>query len=111
MNLQKTLDMIMCRAFPTTLKGAAKVWFSKIPPSTIESFKELGEAFVRHFIGGQRYRQPTLHLLSVKQEAGESLRMYITRFNKEVLQVDEAEDQVLLTAFQVGLSQRISYFQ
>ena len=37
--------------------------------------------------------------------------MYITRFNKEVLQVDEAEDQVLLTAFQVGLSQRISCFQ
>lgn len=49
-------------------------------------------AFVRYFIGGQRYRQPTSHLLSVKQEAGESLRMYITRFKKEVLQVDKAED-------------------
>ena len=29
--------------------------------------------------------------------------MYVTRFNKEFLQVDEAEDQVLLTAFQAGL--------
>ena len=39
----------------------------------------------------------------MKQEAGESLRMYVTRFTKEVLQADEAEDQVLLTAFQAGL--------
>ena len=29
--------------------------------------------------------------------------MYVTRFNKEVLQVDKAEDLVLLTAFQAGL--------
>ena len=75
----------MCKAFPTTLKGAARVWFNKIPPSTIGSFDELDEAFICHFIGGQRYRQPTPHLLSVRQEVGESLRMYVTRFNKEVL--------------------------
>ena len=31
MLLQMTLDEVMCRAFLTTLKGAAKVWFSKIP--------------------------------------------------------------------------------
>ena len=31
------------------------------------------------------------------------MRMYVTRFNKEVLQEDEAEDQVLLTTFQAGL--------
>ena len=93
----------MCRAFPTTLKGAAKICSSKIPPLTIESFEELGEAFAHHFIGGQRYRRPTSHLLSVKQETGESLRTYVTRFYKEVLQVDVAKDQVLLTAFQAGL--------
>ena len=29
--------------------------------------------------------------------------MYVTRFYKEVLQVDVAKDQVLLTAFQAGL--------
>ena len=29
--------------------------------------------------------------------------MYVTRFNKEVPQVDKAEDQVLFIAFQAGL--------
>lgn len=66
MNLQKTPDEIMCRGFPTTLEAVARVWFNKIPPLTIGCFNELGEAFVCHFIGGQRYRQPTLHLLSVR---------------------------------------------
>ena len=38
MHLQGLLDEIMCRAFPTTLKGLAKVWFGKLPPNTITSF-------------------------------------------------------------------------
>ena len=32
MHLQGVADEIMCRAFPTTLKGPSRVWFSKIPP-------------------------------------------------------------------------------
>lgn len=32
--------------------------------------------------------------------------MYVTKFNKEVLQVDEVEDQVLLTSFQAGQGRR-----
>ena len=34
MPLQMTPDEVMCRAFPTTLKEVARVWFSKIPPRT-----------------------------------------------------------------------------
>ena len=51
MLLQMTLDVVMCRAFLTTLKGAARVWFSKIPPGTIADFEQLSKGFVRHFIG------------------------------------------------------------
>ena len=31
MLLQMTPDKVMCRALPTSLKGAARVWFNKIP--------------------------------------------------------------------------------
>ena len=52
MHLQGVSDEIMCRAFPTTLKGLARVWFSKIPPNTVGSFEELSKLFVNNFVGG-----------------------------------------------------------
>ena len=41
MHLQGIPDKIMCRAFPTTLKGPARIWFSRLTPNSISSFKEL----------------------------------------------------------------------
>ena len=41
MHLQGVPDEIMCRAFPTTLKGPTKIWFSRLTPSSINTFKEL----------------------------------------------------------------------
>ena len=68
-------------------------------PGTIADFEQLIKGFVHHFIGGQRHKKPTGNLLNIQQAKGESLRQYVTRFNKELLQVDEAEDQVILTTF------------
>ena len=52
MLLHMTPDEVTCRTFPTTMKGVARVWFSKIPLGTIADFEQLNKGFVRHFIGG-----------------------------------------------------------
>ena len=70
--LQMTPYEVMCMAFPTTLKGAAKILFSKIPLGTIAYFEQLKKGFVRHFIGEQRHKKPTSHLLNIQQAEGES---------------------------------------
>ena len=41
MHLQEVVDEIMCRAFPTTLKGLARIWFSRLTPNSISTFKDL----------------------------------------------------------------------
>ena len=41
MHLQRVANEIMCQAFPTTLKGSARVWFSRLAPNSIGTFKEL----------------------------------------------------------------------
>ena len=41
MHLQGVLDEIICRAFPTTLKGPARIWFNRLTPNSINIFKEL----------------------------------------------------------------------
>ena len=62
MHLQGVSDVIMCRAFPTTLKGPARVWFSKIPPNTVSSFEELSKLFVNNFIRRQRHKHSSSSL-------------------------------------------------
>ena len=52
MHLQGVPDEIMCRAFPTTLKGSARIWFNRLTPSSIGTFKELSAQFASHFIRG-----------------------------------------------------------
>ena len=40
--------------------------------------------------------------MSIKQREEETLRSYITRFNKEALLIDEANDKILMVAFTNG---------
>ncbi|XP_050278257.1 uncharacterized protein LOC126719783 [Quercus robur] len=56
-----------------------------------------------HFIGGHRYKKSTACLMSIKQREDETLRSYITRFNKEALSIDETDDKILVVAFTNGL--------
>ena len=97
-HLQGVADEIMCRAFPTTLKGPTRIWFNKLTPNSI-SIKELSAQFASHFIGGHRHKKPTTCLINIKQREDETLRSYITRFNKEALSINEADNKILMTAF------------
>ena len=72
-------------------------------PNSINTFKELSTQFTSHFIGGHRYKKSTACLMSIKQWEDETLRSYITRFNKEALSIDEADDKILVVAFTNGL--------
>ena len=93
----------MCRTFPTTLKGSVRIWFSRLAPNSIGTFKELSTQFASHFIEGYRYKKSTTCLMNIKQREDKILRSYITRFNKEALSIDEADDKILMVAFTNGL--------
>ena len=41
MHLQGMADEIMCRAFPTMLKGLLRIWFIRLTPNSISTFKDL----------------------------------------------------------------------
>ena len=92
--LQQLPNEILCRSFPTTLKGATQVWFSKLPTLSIDSFEQLGNSFVCHFVDGQHPKRSTNHLLTIKQGEKETLRSYVKRFTKEILEIDEADNKV-----------------
>ena len=103
MHLQGVPEEIICRAFPTTLEGPARIWFNKLTPNTVSTFKELSGHFVTHFIGGQRHKRSSVAILNIKQWEDESLRSYVIHFNKVALLINEANDKVLVTTFTRGL--------
>ena len=41
--------------------------------------------------------------MSIRQREDETLRSYISRFNKEALSIDEADNKILVAAFTNGL--------
>ena len=106
LGLQQPPDKILCRSFPTTLKGAIREWLIKLPTSFINSFEQLGNSFLRHFVRGKRPRGPADHLLTIRQGEKKTLMSYVKCFTLETLKVDEVDDKVQLTTFKVGLKSK-----
>nr|XP_023875958.1 uncharacterized protein LOC111988400 [Quercus suber] len=75
LNLQQTLDEVICRSFPATLREAAR-----------------------------RHKRTASYLLTIRQKEGKSLRDYVKCFNKAILEINEADGQVITTTFQAGLN-------
>ena len=64
----------------------------------------MSKLFVNNFIGRQRHKRSSSSLLTIEQGENESLRSFITRFNREALTVDEVDDKLLLAAFHNGVN-------
>ena len=75
----------------------------KVANIAVDNFGQLSNAFLRHFIGGQRPKRPTDYLLTIRRGDKETLRSYVKRFTRETLEVDKADDKVRLTTFKAGL--------
>ena len=73
---------------------------------SIDNFEQLGNSFLRHFVGGQRPKRLANHLLTIRQGEKETLRSYVTRFTQDTLEVDEADDKVQLMTFKTRLKSR-----
>ena len=66
---------------------------------------QITNVILRQFVDGHPKRSAD-HLLTIKQGEKETLRSYVTRFTRETLEVDKADDKVQLTTFKVGLKSR-----
>ena len=64
----------------------------------------MSKLFVNNFIGGQRHKHSSSSLLTIEQGENESLRSFVTRFNREALTVDEMDDKLMLAAFHNGVN-------
>ncbi|GKV35612.1 hypothetical protein SLEP1_g43858 [Rubroshorea leprosula] len=98
MQAQNASNALMCKIFPSTLRGNARTWYYSLPPRSISSYTEMASAFAIKFSSRRLIRKTTSELIRVKQREGESLKNYISRFNDAVLEVNSFDQAVEITA-------------
>ncbi|KAI9190959.1 hypothetical protein LWI28_001430 [Acer negundo] len=87
MEVQNATRLALCRMFPSTLTDCAKTWFRTLPPSSVDSFSKLTTSFCAQFQGIKPCPKDLILLQYVIQEWGETLRSYVEKFHKEVIQM------------------------
>ena len=65
-------EPLMCKVFLLSLGHVAMRWFNSLKANSIDSFKELSQAFGSCFITCSRVPRPLASLLSLSTREGES---------------------------------------
>ena len=50
MSLYSSSDAVLCKVFPTSLGTQGSLWFNKLSPRSIRSFRDLVRAFLAQFV-------------------------------------------------------------
>ncbi|KAL2480353.1 Uncharacterized protein Adt_33319 [Abeliophyllum distichum] len=96
-------DAIACRAFPMTLRKDAREWFDTLPPRSISTFTDFANKFAICFSSSARKKKTNMGLMQVTQDRGESLREYMSRFNRTILGIKNLQMSSVIAALLSGL--------
>ncbi|CAN6705951.1 unnamed protein product [Malus baccata var. baccata] len=102
MALEGDDEALMCKLFPSSLSGSSLTWFRQLKPRFIGSFTELCEAFISQYVCNRRPRKDITILFNTKQNVGESLKSYMTRFTEEMSTLAECDSHTASLAFREG---------
>ena len=96
-------EALMCKVFPSSLGPAAMRWFDGLKTGSIDSFKELTQAFGSRFVTCSRVPRPLDSLLSLSMREGETLKTYSDRYWEMFNEIEGDFDDVAVRTFKVGL--------
>ena len=96
-------EALICKLFPSSLGPVAMRWFDGLRAGSINSFKELTQAFRSRFIACSRVPRPLASLLSLSMKEGETLKTYSNRYWETFNEIDGEFDDVAIITFKLGL--------
>ncbi|XP_050242118.1 uncharacterized protein LOC126691080 [Quercus robur] len=96
-------EALLCKVFPFSLGPMAMRWFDSLGVSSIDSFKELTQAFGSRLITCSRVPRPLNFLLSLSMREGETLKTYSDRYWEMFNEKDGDFDNIVIRTFKVGL--------
>jgi hypothetical protein len=94
---------VMATYFHVALSGPARTWLMNLIPGLVYSWEELCARFVANFASAFQRHGVEAHLHAVRQEPGEILRKFISRFTKVRGTIPRISDASIITAFRQGV--------
>ena len=96
-------EPLMCKVFLLSLGLVAMRWFDGLRAGSIDSFKELTQAFGSRFITCSRVPRPLASLLSLSMREEETLKIYSNRYWEMFNEIDGEFDDVAISTFKFSL--------
>jgi hypothetical protein len=90
---------VIATYFHVALSGPAQTWLMNQAPGSIYSWEELCAQSVAHFASAYQRHGVEAHLHAGRQEPGEILRVFISRFTKVRGTIPRISDASIITAF------------
>jgi hypothetical protein len=94
---------VMATYFHVALSGPARTWLMNITSGSVYSWEELCARFVANFASAYQQHGVEAHLHAVRQEPGETLHKFISRFTKVQGTIPRISDASIITAFRRGV--------
>jgi hypothetical protein len=94
---------LMVIYFHVALSGPTRTWLMNLALGSIYSWEELCVRFIANFASAYQQHGVEAHLHAVRQEPGETLRTFISRFTKVQGTIPRITDASIITAFRKGV--------
>jgi hypothetical protein len=95
--------IVMAMYFHVALSGLARTWLMNLTPGSIHFWEELCMRFTANFASAYQQHGVEAHLHAVRQELGETLRAFISRFTKIRGTIPRISNTSIITAFRQGV--------
>ena len=93
----------MCKVFPFSLGPVTMRWFNGLKTNSIDSYRQLTQAFGSRFVTNSRAPRPLRALLSLSMHDGETLKAYSDRYWETYNEMEDNFDDVTIITFKNSL--------
>ncbi|XP_030970657.1 uncharacterized protein LOC115991044 [Quercus lobata] len=96
-------ETLMCKVFSFNLGPVVMRWFNSLKTDSIDSYKQLTQAFGSRFITNSKALLPLSSLFSLSMHEGETLKAYSDRYWEMYNKMDDNFDDVAISTFKSNL--------
>ena len=96
-------EALMCKVFPSSLGPVVMRWFNDLKANSVDSYRQLTQAFGSHFVTNSKAPRPLNALLSLSMCDEKTLKAYSGKYWEMYNEMDGNFDDITINTFKNSL--------